>query len=279
MVPIPIQAPLAAKSRIAKLSKKSPQLNFSTDKVLSILEYLANAAEPVRLKTLSADLGMNNSTALRFLTTLEKNGYVQQEAETRRYLLTMKICTLSHKLLSKNNIVFYAKPFLEHLADVFKEVTCLAIEQDMSMMYVATHDGPDNMLKSFHYIGKRAPMHCTGSGKLLLTNYSDDQLLDYLDKKGNIKPTGNTINTFKELKAELERIRKQDYSIDNEECEVGMRCVAIPIRNYTGNIVAGLSVTGPSVRMPLEKIKENLPLLSNISKQLSALLGYEEDAG
>jgi DNA-binding IclR family transcriptional regulator len=274
MVPVPIQASLAA-----KVSKKSPQLNFSTDKVLSILGYLANATEPVRLKTLSADLGMNNSTALRFLTSLEKNGYVQQEEETRRYLLTMKICTLSHKLLAKNNIVFYAKPFLEHLSDIFKEVTCLAIEQDMSMVYVATHDGPDNMLKSFHYIGKRAPMHCTGSGKLLLTNYSDAQLLEYLDKKGNIKPTEKTINTFKELKAELERIRKQNYSIDNEECEVGMRCAAIPIRNYTGNIVAGLSVTGPAARMPLQKIKENLPLLSETSKQLSALLGYEEDNG
>jgi DNA-binding IclR family transcriptional regulator len=243
------------------------------------MEYLANAIEPVRLKTLSADLGLNNSTALRFLTSLEKNGYVQQEEETRRYLLTMKLCTLSHKLLAKNNLVFYAKPFLERLSDVFKEVTCLAIEQDMSMVYVATHDGPDNMLKSFHYIGKQAPMHCTGSGKLLLTNYSDDQLLDYLNKKGHIKPTENTINTFKELKAELERIRKQDYSIDNEECEVGMRCVAIPIRNFTGNIVAGLSVTGPAVRMPLQKIKENLPLLSNTSKQLSALLGYEENNG
>jgi DNA-binding IclR family transcriptional regulator len=257
--------------------KKKPQLNFSTDKVLAILEYLAKVSEPVRLKTLSEDLGLNNSTALRFLTSLEKNGYVRQETETRRYLLTMKICTLSHRLLSNNNIVFYVKPFLEQLSNVFKEVTCLAIEQDMSMVYVATHDGPDHMLKFFNYIGKRAPMHCTGSGKLLLTNYSSRQLAEYIKKKGSIKPTKNTINTYRELRIELDQIRKQNYSIDNEECEIGMRCVAIPIRNYTGNIIAGLSVTGPVVRMTSQKIKENLSYLSTVSKQLSVLLGYDED--
>jgi DNA-binding IclR family transcriptional regulator len=263
-------------SAVPKISKKSPQLNFSTDKVLSILEYLAGAVEPVRLKTLSADLGLNNSTALRFLTSLEKNGYVQQETETRRYLLTMKICTLSYKLLSHNNIIFYAKPFLEHLSDLFKEAACLSIEQDMSMVYVAAHDGPDHMLKSFNYIGKRAPMHCTGSGKLLLTNYSDERLVEYLNEKGNIKPTKKTINTFKELKKELAQIKKQNYSIDDEECEIGMRCVAIPIRNYTGAIIAGLSVTGPAARMPFQKIKENLSFLSTVSRQLSVLLGYDE---
>jgi DNA-binding IclR family transcriptional regulator len=134
------------------------------------------------------------------------------------------------------------------------------------------------MLKSFNYIGKRAPMHCTGSGKLLLTNYSDKQLAEYLNKKGNIKPTKNTINTYKELKIELEKIKKQNYSVDDEECEIGMRCVAIPIRNYTGNIIAGLSITGPAVRMPFQKIKENLSVLSTASKQLSVLLGYDESS-
>jgi DNA-binding IclR family transcriptional regulator len=268
----------AIESRITR-GTKGPQLNFSTDKVLAILDYLANVNEPVRLQTLSADLNLNNSTASRFLKSLEKNGYVQQEEGTKRYWLTMKICTLSHRLLANNNIVFYAKPFLKRLSDTFKEVTCLSVEQDMTVIYVATYDGPDHMLKSFNFIGKRAPMHCTGSGKLLLTNYSDDRLAEYLHTKGNIKPTENSISTHDALHRELEKIRDQDYSIDNEECEMGMRCVAIPVRNYTGTIIAGVSVTGPTVRMTFEKINANLPELFAMSKQLSALLGYDGGPG
>jgi DNA-binding IclR family transcriptional regulator len=208
--------------------------------------------------------------------TLERNGYVRQEEETRRYFLTMKICTLSHRLISNNNIVFYAKPFLKRLSEIFREVTCLSIEQDMSVVYVATHDGPDNMLKTFHFIGKQAPMHCTGSGKLMLTNYGDEQLEEYMKKKGHIKPTENSITSLEELKKELKRVKKQNYSMDNEECEIGLQCVAIPVRDFTGKIVAGLSVTGPAARMPFQKIKSNLPHLFEASQQLSLLLGYNE---
>jgi DNA-binding IclR family transcriptional regulator len=247
-------------------TKKGPQLNFSTDKVLAILEYLANTTEPVRLQTLSEDLHIHGSTASRFLKSLEKNGYVQQEAGTRRYFLTMKLCTLSHNLLSNNNMVLYAKPFLKRLSDIFREVTCLSIEQDMTVLYIATQDGPDHMLKSFSFIGKRAPLHCTGSGKLLLTNYTDEQLGRYLESKGNIKPTENSICIHSELKQKLQKIQKQNYSIDNEECEIGMRCVAIPIRDYTGAIVAGMSVTGPAVRMTFQKITDNLPELFIVSR-------------
>jgi DNA-binding IclR family transcriptional regulator len=256
---------------------KQPQLNQSTDKVLAILEYLADAGGPVRLQTIAVDLGLNASTASRFIQTLEKNGYVRQEEDTRRYMLTMKICSLSRKMLSRNNLVLYAKPFLNNLSALFNEVSCLSVEEDRSVVYVATHDGPDNMLKSFSYIGKRAPMHCTGSGKLLLTNYTDEQLVEYLRVNGNIKPTEHTINTYKELKNELKKIQGQRYSIDDEECELGMRCIAIPIRNYTGAIAAGLSVTGPTARMTFDKIEEKLPQLFQASKQLSILLGYQDN--
>jgi len=266
-----MSAPIDSTTRL----KKGPQLNFSTDKVMAILEYLAKTGEPVRLQTISEDLNINVSTASRFLKSLEKNGYVRQEGGTRRYFLTMKLCTLSNKLLSNNSMVLYAKPFLKHLAELFKEAACLSIEQDMTVVYVASHDGPDHMLRTFNFIGKRAPMHCTGSGKLLLSNYTDEQLANYLKNKGNIKPTENSINSYDELKQELQKIRALKYSIDNEECEIGMRCVAIPIRNYTGNIVAGISVTGPAVRMTFQKINDNLPELFAVSKQLSAMLGYE----
>jgi DNA-binding IclR family transcriptional regulator len=269
------------RARLRKLSQKpvkKPQLNQSTDKVFSILEYLANENEPVRLLTLAADLGLNTSTASRFISSLEKNGYVRQDAETRRYLLTMKLCTLSRKLLSNNNLVAYVKPYLKRLSELFMEVACLSVEQEMSVVYVATYDGPDHMLKTFSYVGKRAPMHCTGSGKLLLTNYTDEQLADYLRKKGNLKPTANTITSYRELKNELKHIQNEQYSIDNEECEIGMRCVAVPVRDYTGSIVAGLSVTGPSARMSLEKINTYLPQLLNAGTELSVLLGYDKNS-
>ncbi len=257
-------------------SSSAPQYNQSTIKVLSIIECLAHQSGPVRLQTIAAELDMNMSTVSRFLSSLIYSGYVCQEEETQKYMLTMKICSLSHQVLSQHNIINYAQPFLEQVSKAFVEVSCLTIEQDQTVVYIATHDSPDQMLKTFTYIGKRAPMHCTAAGKLYLTNYTDDQIVDYLKRYGNIRPTVHTITSYAKLKKEINNIREKGYSLDNEECEIGMRCVAVPICDFTSKVVACLSVTGPTARMTEEKINTNLKKLLDCARQVSILMGGSE---
>lgn len=250
------------------------QYNQSTDKVIQLIEYLAKAGEPRRLQQISEDLGTNSSTTLRFLTSLLRNGYVAQDEETKQYALTMKICSLSHRLLQSVDIVEVVKPYLKQMSTLFSEVTCLSVKQNNHVIYIATNDGPDQMLKSFVHIGKRAALHCTGTGKLFLSVYTDNELVEYLKTNDNIRLTPNTICTFEELRKELDSIRECHYSIDNEECEIGMRCLAVPIYDYTNKIVAGISVTGPTQRMTDELIRQNLPQLQEVAMKVSEKLGY-----
>ena len=154
------------------------------------------------------------------------------------------------------------------LADRCQESACLAIDQDMMVVYVDVVDGPDNMLKTMQRIGKRAPLHSTGVGKALLIDYSNHEI-EHMIKKGLTPLTPHTITTKEDLIAELEKIRKKGYAIDDEECEIGARCVAAPIWDYTGRVVAGISVSGPVSRMNIEKIEYVQTIIKEIASKAS----------
>ena len=145
----------------------------------------------------------------------------------------------------------------------------------MEVVYTDVVDGPDSMLKIMQRIGKRAPMHSTGIGKLLLLNYSEEQLDEYIAAKGLPALTPNTLVTKQALAAKLEEIRGQGYALDDEECELGARCVAAPVRDYTGRIVAGISISGPISRMTMEHIREVAPVVTGTAAQISKALAYD----
>lgn len=254
---------------------KGTKSNQSTEKVFTIIEFLADQQEPIKLRDIAKNLNMNASTVLRFISSLEKMGYIVQSSSSLKYSLTMKICSIAHKVILNNNIRDFASPFLKSLSRIFGESSCIAIEHEMQVVYIGTQEGPDQMLTTLKRIGNVAPMHCTGVGKLLLLNYSNADLERYIAIKGLPKLTENTITTLPALKEELYTIKKQGYAFDNEECEIGARCIAVPIRDYTSRVVAALSVMGPVVRMNDSRIFENLQYLLDASSQLSKTLGFD----
>ena len=129
--------------------------------------------------------------------------------------------------------------------DVLKNSSLIQLTELADQKKLAVRWGNDNGL------GLMNAMHCTGNGKLILQQYSDDQLNKLIAAKGLTRYTDHTITTKEALLDELEKIRKRGYAIDNEECEIGARCVACPICDYTGNIIAGVSITGPSTRITM----------------------------
>lgn len=246
-------------------------------KLLDILEFFTEQNNrPLRLQDIAQGLSMNSSTVLRFLSSLIEYGYVQQNPETLRYRLTMRICAVASKVSTSVNLTETAQPFMRRVVDVFQESVCLGILQSNHVVYIDVLNGPDNILRSTQRIGNNAPIHCTGIGKVLLLNYNNEEISDILNREGMRVFTRNTLSTPEELLSEMETVRQQGYAFDNEECEQGVRCVAVPIRDYTEKVIAGMSVTGTIFRLTQERIKLLLPFLMEQAELFSKELGYKE---
>lgn len=248
--------------------------NFSSDKLLSLIEYMARQTEPMRLQDISNQMKMPPSTVLRFLSALQSRDYAAQDIDTGRYLLTFKLCGLADSIRANQSLRTIGLPFLRSVAAAFDESANLSIEYDMSVMYIEAVLGPSKTLMSLQRIGNIAPLHCTAVGKLLLLGYDREQMDRLAEVKGFTGFTERTITDRKALEAELEAVRARGYAFDDEECEQGARCVAAPIRDYTGRIVAGMSVSGPVSRMTDAHIAKNLPVLLDAAQKISSRLGW-----
>jgi DNA-binding IclR family transcriptional regulator len=251
------------------------QTNISSEKLLSLIEAMSELQEPARLLELSQKLQMNSSTVLRFLAALQHRGYVARDIDTGRYYLTFKLCGIAQNISANMSLRNISLPFLRNISRIFGESANLSIEYDMSVMYIEVVNSPGKTLISTQRIGNIAPMHCTGVGKLLLLNYTSAQMEQMAAVKGLVRFTASTLTSLQELTRAVEEAREKGYAFDNEECEAGVRCIAVPVRDYTGRVVAGISVSGPATRMTDHHIFENLPSLIEMAQELSHRLGWE----
>lgn len=256
------------------MNQKSVKNNQSVEKVLQIIEAMAQSKESLRLQDIAQRVDMPASTALRFLNTLMQCGYARQDAENLRYSLTLKFMHIGSLVSSQISIRDVARPYLANLAQKCNESVCLAIEQDMEIVYIDVIDGPDGMLKITQRIGKLAPIHSTGIGKLMLLNYDLKQLDHIIEKKGLKALTPNTITSKDELLQELDKIKQRGYALDDEECELGARCLSAGIKDYTGKYVAGISVSGPTTRMTMEYIEQIKDIVIETADKVSRELSY-----
>ena len=249
--------------------------NQSSEKMLKLMEFLARQREPIRLSDISKSLGIHSSTALRFLTALIDCGYAAQDQDTSRYYLTYKICAISNAVLENVDIRRIVRPYMKKLSAIFGETVCLAVEKDMKVVYMEVVESPNSTIRSMQRIGNVAPMHCTGIGKLLLCNYTEEEIDRFIQKEGLPRFTNFTPTTKWELMELLKKVRQEGVAYDNEECEIGARCVAVPIYDSTGKVIAGISVTGPKIRLTDEVIVPRLSQLKNFGAELSKKMGYQ----
>lgn len=256
------------------MRQKTPG-NQSGEKLLNVLEFIILKGEPQRLQDVAGELGMNKSTALRFLKTLVNAGYIDQDPETSKYAATYKICALANKVDLYTELRKIARPYLEQLAKIFGESVNMAVEDKMTSVYVDVIRGSSQSLVTVQKIGNAAPMHCTGNGKVLLLNYSDQDLERLIRVKGLTKYTEYTLTTKEALKEELTKIRERGYAYDEQERELGARCLAFPIYGDKGKVIAGMSVTGPQNRMTDEMLLPKLEAFREITMEISHRLGYQ----
>lgn len=251
--------------------------NQSSNKMLLILECIAMHQLPIRLQDLATQLDMSQSTVLRYLKSLQKVNYIYQEEDTLRYALTWKICGLSHQIESYFGLRTVTNPFINKLSSNFRLGVCLVVEREQECVYLDCVDSPQVLSHSLQRIGKKAPLHATSSGKVLLSRYSELQLTQFLEENTLEQLTAYTIVDADKLIEEIKQVREQGYAMDDEECELGLRCVSYPIKNYSGDIIAAMSIFGNSDTMTYEKIKQQLlPSLREAADTISIRLGFDK---
>lgn len=248
--------------------------NQSLGKALQIIEAMAEHCAPMRLQELAGKLKMHESTVLRFLNTLIDYGYVSRRAHGGKYSLTLKLAQLGSRIHTGFPYQRALHPYLEEVSRELMEPVSLTVEQDRNVVYIDTVDGPDHMLRTLQRIGKVAPMHSTAAGKVLLLNYEEDSLKDFMEQKGLPSFTNKTITRPADFVSELEVVKKRGYAYDNEECEVGVKCIAFPIRDFTGKNIAAISISAPMTRFTPDKEEKILRVLEDVSNRASAELGW-----
>lgn len=251
---------------------KSKKQNLSLARAMRILEVMSRYRKPARLLDIAKDSGLTSSTAYRFLNSLIECRYVSKDEESQTYRLTLKLASIGYTSRQNYQITGNLQSCVDRISNHFNESASLCIEDNMQVVYVATHEGPNRMLSTLSRIGKIAPMHCTGTGKILLTEYSDDKLQELESKIGFERFTEKTVCDLASLKNLLSQIRNQGYAWDDEECELGAKCLAVPVRDYTGKIVASLSISCPIQRFPEEK--SAIAYMKDVALEASRELGF-----
>ena len=252
--------------------------NQSLKKAFLIIEALVQNGGRLRLQNLAAAVGMPSPTVLRFLNALSELGYVARERDSAVYRLTSGLAELGYRVKANLSFTTVLHPFLEEVRRTLGESTSLSIAEGDALIYVDTAEGPDHMLRTHEHIGKAAPLHGTGAGKVILCTRSAELIRRYAESSGLPALTENTITDTDALLQELERVAGQGYALDDDECEIGVRCVAAPVRDFTGTTVAAISVSAPASRLSAHRVPAALEVLQNVARRASAELGWRGPA-
>lgn len=257
------------------MKQKAPGLVMqSVDRALAILLVLARApAGGLPLAEISRALGLNQSTCHHLLSTLKARRFVEQDQVSRRYRLGIKAVEVGQAAVQQVDLARVALPRMEELMRAVEENVNLVILEEDSAVYVAQVPC-DRTVRMFTRIGERAPLHCTGVGKVLLAYLPEAERTALLARTGLPRFTPNTICDPAALAAELEKVKAQGYALDHEERERDVACLAAPVRDYRGQVVAALSISAPASRLGPERRAELLPRLLETAAAISRDLGY-----
>jgi IclR family KDG regulon transcriptional repressor len=245
-----------------------------------ILDTLSQNSQGVSLRELSAQVELPKGTTHRLLSSLAYFGYVRQDATTKDYLLGFRLVELGNLLLNQLDLRTEAKPLLLELGRRVKETVHLVILDQDEVLYIDKVDSDENPggLRMASRIGSRTKAHSCAVGKVLLADLSEDQLDEYTKQQGLPKLTERTLTDPAQLKEHLEVVRKRGYAVDDEENERGIRCVAAPIRNESGRVIAATSISGPAIRITRERIQDTLQReIMETAAHISKRLGFRDD--
>lgn len=255
-----------------KTARTAAATHRSLERGLAVLEAVAQSAPPASLTETARRLGLHRSTAHHLMQTLVSAGYLRQDPDTRGYELTARLYALTGRLWSAAQLAEIAQPLLEQLTRATGEGTSVATWVG-GVVRIAAKCEPDGPVRVVQDVGAERPIHCTAVGKALAAWLPPAEVRAALARAPLARLTPKTITTPKGFEAELRRIREAGYAVDDEEQYEGLRCIAMPVFAYTGQVFASMCVLGPGHRMTQQKLHSVRGPLGELSRKLSERLG------
>lgn len=241
------------------------------DRVAQLLDVIAANNGPVSLKILSSETGLHPSTAFRILASLVEHGLVERSS-SGHYRLGVKLLQLGSRVQARLDMRREARPIMDWLRNEIGETVNLVMREGDEVVYVERAT-PSRMMRVEQVIGGRAPLHVTAVGKLFLAEGGAEACLEYAERSGLRPHTPHSITDPAQLWRSVKSALQEGYALDNQEAEMGVGCIGVPIRDSSGRMIAGISVSAP-----IERRKEDwIATIKQAGQKLSTRLGYNPD--
>jgi DNA-binding IclR family transcriptional regulator len=256
--------------------EKSEYIIQAVDHALDLLEQFHDDVDELGVTELSKRLKLHKNNVFRLLATLESRGYIEQNRVTENYRLGLKTLELGQTFIKQMGLLRQSRPILEALVRDCNETTYVSILKEFHIVYLDAVE-TDLTVRVVPRVGSRLPAYCTAAGKIQLAYMTEEELDNFLPSRELKRYTPNTVTGRDELKVGLKTVAELGYAVDNEELDIGVRCVAAPIRDYTRRIIGAVSISGPSMRFSEERMENELiPLVKKAGEDISAKLGYHK---
>ena len=248
----------------------------SIARAFAIAEEIARNREGISLAELSKRVGLHNSTTFHLVKTMVQLGYVSQLADSRKYRIGRRMFTLAAGALDEIELVNVATPVLEKLTGATGEYSHFAIRSGEQIVVVAKIAGT-GIFQMVDRTGAVRPAHATALGKVLLAALSPAQLERYLETCELHPFTAKTIVEREVLLREIEEVRRKGLAFDDGEFDAEARCVAVPVRDFTGRVAGAIGMSGPMWRLSLQALQEKSKYVRDAAVALSAQLGFQPE--
>ncbi|MEW6624491.1 MAG: IclR family transcriptional regulator [Bacillota bacterium] len=241
-------------------------------KVLASFDY--NSKE-LSIQEISKKTGIHRTTVHRSIYTLEQEGFVERDDKTGKYRLSVKLFELGNIFASGMELRQCARLPLENLANNNLVSAHLAVRDEWEAIYIDKVEPQESMLR-YSRIGKKVPLYCTAIGKILLSGIKVEKIIQgYANSSFSFKKrTPNSIGSIDEVIKEIEAVKRLGYAIDNEEFELGIKCIAAPVLDYNSNVVAAISASGTTSQLSEDKARDLIKKVQETARQISVRLGW-----
>lgn len=245
------------------------------EKTFKIIELLFKEGQNggLGISELSSKLEIGKSNIHRILDTLVAYNYVEKSHNSSKYCLGWKVFEIGNAVPRQRNLYNFDYTILQELCDKYNETVNIGVRVDKDVVTISKVE-PSTRLMANVRVGGREPLYATSMGKMLISELSNSEILEMFEDEKFESYTQNTITSVEQLIAQLKKIRKQGYSIDDEEFCTSLSCIAMPIRNYNNEIVASVSVSGITTHFTYNKITDIRVGLGEAVQKLSTYFGY-----
>jgi DNA-binding IclR family transcriptional regulator len=250
----------------------------SLNRGLRIIESIAAINGSATLAEIARKTSLPRSTAHHLLRALVDFGYLVQDGQARTYTLAPKLFRLTGRAWTKEQLAEIAMPFLDELSQRTGEGSSLAVLRDGTVTVVAKRE-PEGPVRVVQEVGARRPVYCTAVGKAIAAWLPHQELEGVIRRTVFERLTPHTITTPAAFRRELAHIRATGFALDNEEHILGIRCIAAPVRDHSGEVRASLCVVGPKIHLPQRRLMEIRLAILAVANDLSARLGYGSTEG